>query len=100
MSFEISGYVFEGPFSIPQDIEQESGVYLVLGLTEDHKAIVVEVGASDNIQNAVETHANKDCWEKLRGIALAFGYLLIQDSNGSNRSEIMGNIRSSNKTIF
>ena len=44
MSFEISGYVFEGPYSIPQDIEQESGVYLVLGLTEDHKTIVVEVG--------------------------------------------------------
>jgi hypothetical protein len=77
-----------------------SGIYIVIGLTDNQSAIVVEVGESHNVRHAVETHVNKSCWEKLRGIALAFGYLQVQDGDGDMRSEILKRISSSNKTIF
>lgn len=100
MSFEVNECLFDGPFATPAQLVISSGIYWIIGLTDDKKAVIVDVGESSTIQKAVQTHKNKDCWEKLRGVALAFAALSMPDSNQNDRSEVINSIRSKNKIIF
>ena len=73
MSIDISWYEFEGPYEYTEDLKDESGVYVVLNLTDDS---VIDVGQSDEVRSQVEYHDRKDCWSRYasKGVVYAAFY--------------------------
>lgn len=63
MSITIANYQFNGPFTSTGDLENLSGVYVILGRNNDNESwFPVDVGESAMVKNRVETHDRKTCW--------------------------------------
>ena len=63
MSLIIAGYEFEGPYLVVEDLQDRSGVYVILD-RRDEKYIVIDVGESHAVKSRVTNHERKDCWKK------------------------------------
>ena len=62
MSIKIAGYVFDGPFFSTHQLEDKSGVYVIL-CKKNNKYIPIDVGESSAVKSRVEKHDRKDCWK-------------------------------------
>jgi len=57
----ISGYIFEGPFDTPLDLEDHPGVYVILDVKGDDRRII-DVGEAFNVLSRVTNHERKVYW--------------------------------------
>lgn len=63
MSIIIGKYTFDGPYTSPNELEDRSGVYIII-CQKDNKKDLIDVGESATVKSRVETHDRKDCWGK------------------------------------
>lgn len=61
MHINICGFSFEGPYHDTSNLENSSGVYVILDNQQDK---ILDVGESENVRMRIETHDRKNCWEK------------------------------------
>ena len=87
MSIDISWYEFEGPYEYTEDLNDESGVYVVLDITDYN---VIDVGQSDEVESRVEYHDRKDCWSRNSSKGVVYAVLYCDDPD---KTEIEETIR-------
>ena len=64
---EIGGYIFEGPFDTPLELEDHPGVYVILDVKGSDRWII-DVGEASAVMSRVKNHERKVCWvQKCRG---------------------------------
>lgn len=87
---KISQYDFEGPFSSTNELENSSGVYVILGRNDSNNWNVVDVGESEDVKTRVQNHDRKSCWERTgySSLAVAASY-----TNEYNRVKLERELR-------
>lgn len=64
---EIGGYIFEGPFETPLELEDHPGVYVILDVKGSDRRII-DVGEASAVMSRVKNHERKVCWvQRCRG---------------------------------
>lgn len=64
---EIGGYIFEGPFDTPLELEDHPGVYVILDVRGSDRR-VLDVGEAAAVLTRVKNHERKVCWvQRCRG---------------------------------
>lgn len=82
MSIQIGNYHAEGPFGNESGLLAHSGVYIVLGRTNQASNWdVVDVGESENIQDRVSNHDRSPCWRGLGHATLAVAAIYADERN-------------------
>jgi hypothetical protein len=64
MSIEIGRWTFYGPTRDTSNLQDRSGVYVILCLRNDQKYYVIDVGESAEVKTRVENHDRKACWAR------------------------------------
>jgi hypothetical protein len=64
MSINIGRWTFEGPYKDTSNLQDRSGVYVILCLRANQKYFVIDVGESAQVKTRVENHDRKDCWSR------------------------------------
>ena len=64
MSINILNYRFEELFENPSCLQNQSGVYVILGNNGGNHWDVIDVGESDHVKTRVENHDRAMCWQK------------------------------------
>ena len=85
MSINISNYNFDGPYSDTDQLEDKSGVYVILCLNlNNNKYAVIDIGESAEVKTRIESHDRKQCWSNnCNGeILVAVLYTLNQQQHG------------------
>lgn len=63
MEFKISGYTFAGPYDSVEQLNDESGVYVVVtGETGNWK--LLDCGESPKVKERVSNHERRECWQR------------------------------------
>ena len=106
MLISILGYDFEGPYPSSDQLENKSGVYVVvdwrdcrisyLGNSDivdvDKWPYIIDVGKSRNIKRRLEEyHRRRDCWEQHSGGAYQFAVYYTAEED--ERKDIEDSIR-------
>jgi hypothetical protein len=61
MAFVLSGYTFSGPFDSVDQLNDESGVFVVVtGETGNWK--LIDCGEAGNLKQKISNHERKECW--------------------------------------
>ena len=64
---EIGGYIFEGPFDTPLELEDHPGVYVILDVKGSDRR-VIDVGEASAVMSRVKNHERKVSWvQRCRG---------------------------------
>ena len=93
MTVEIGGYTFSGWWNNVSTLDEKSGVYAI-GCEKDGKVKVLDVGESGNVQDRVEQHDRKDCWNKnCKSGTLKYAQHLTPNKQQAGRKEIEQDIR-------
>lgn len=82
MSITIANYQFNGPFTSTDDLQNQSGVYVILGRNSANDSwSPVDAGESERVKERVETHDRKPCWtgRKFQTLAAATFYATERD---------------------
>jgi hypothetical protein len=80
MTIEITGYLFDGPYTLIQDPKDDAGVYAVLCIHGKGNSFLVDVGESDQVRSGIENSEKKACWiENCKGV-LAVAILYTPES--------------------
>ena len=61
MYISLGGYRFDDPVISTDQLDERSGVYVVLDAFDHSK--VLDVGYSENVRERLETHDRRDQWE-------------------------------------
>lgn len=66
MTMRISGYEFEGPYSIDTTVipADRAAVYVIICTSSDGKHYVKDVGESGEIGVRIANHDRRPCWER------------------------------------
>jgi hypothetical protein len=94
MPIHIEDYTFDGPFARVEDLKERAGVYAVVCLMSNQKHFLIDVGESDNIRNAIETHERKECWITNCKGSLLVAALYTTELDNRGRADIVAFIRS------
>ena len=63
MPITISGYTFEGPYSSPNSLRDNQGVYAILNGTV--RPNILYVGESESVRTRVtNNHERESCWDR------------------------------------
>jgi len=66
-TIEIGGYIFEGPFDTPLELQDRPGVYVILDVRGTFRRMI-DVGESPAVRSRVMDHDRRICWaQKSRG---------------------------------
>jgi hypothetical protein len=98
MSLEISGYQFEGPYSIDTTVisSNRAAVYVIICKTSDGKNHVTDVGESGEVGVRIGNHDRKPCWERNCNSSLSVYLRYMPSSEGytaADRRELESKIR-------
>ena len=63
MSLTVSDITFEGPFSSSDDLEDRSGVYLIVDQV-DGETLLIDCGESAQMRTRVASHDRSECWQR------------------------------------
>ncbi len=63
MTLDVLGYTFDGPYASAHDLEDRSGVYLIVDST-NRSYQPVDYGESPTVKTRVSTHDRADCWQR------------------------------------
>jgi len=97
MSLEITGqssliYNFEGPYDDTDDLQDRSGVYVIV-CEENSENIPIDVGESSKVKSRIESHDRKECWiQNCEGDLVVYVYYTPNQTKKS-RMEIEQDIR-------
>jgi len=94
MSITIGSILFDGPFKSAEDLEDRSGVYVILCKENDNNYKVIDVGESAKVKSRVESHDRKPCWESNCNSSLAVAVHYTPRLQQSGRMEIEQALRS------
>jgi hypothetical protein len=92
MSINIHGYIFEGPYTELNKLEDLSGVYAIL----DHRAdatILIDVGESSEVRTRITNHDRKPCWTSKSQGTLSVAVKYTPNLQQTGRKEIEQAIR-------
>ncbi|MCU7859297.1 MAG: hypothetical protein KZQ86_05580 [Candidatus Thiodiazotropha sp. (ex Lucinoma kastoroae)] len=65
MNINIGNYNFYGPFASASGLQNQSGVYAILGRNGDSEQWkVVDIGESARVQERVANHDRASCWNR------------------------------------
>lgn len=64
MTFTIVGYTFSGPYRSAAELEDRSGVYVVLTPTDATHFKALDVGESATVKTRITHHERKPCWQR------------------------------------
>jgi len=92
MTLNVSGYTFEGPYASTDDLEDRSGVYVIVDSTADGYQ-PIDCGESATVKTRVSTHDRADCWKQNCSGRLMFAVLYTPNLQASGRREIESKIR-------
>lgn len=92
MSLVVSGVTFEGPFSSTDELEDQSGVYLVVDRVNGQNR-PIDCGESATVRTRVASHDRSDCWWKNGRGTLAVAVHYTPGLHQSGRREIESKIR-------
>ena len=90
---QVSQYNFEGPYQHTGQLENRSGIYVIL-TTNNNTNYVVDVGESSQIKDRIENHDRQSCWTRnsLNG-TLSVAVLYTPHLQQSGRIEIEQELR-------
>ena len=92
MAVQIGNYSFEGVFSDPSSLRNNSGVYAILTrATTGDKFTVLDIGESGGVRDRVSNHDREDSWKcnkKQAGLSYAAHYC-----DEKTRMKIEGELR-------
>ena len=63
MAITIAEYTFSGPSKVTGNLENRSGVYVIL-TPNGNTYKVLDVGESSRVRDRVENHDREDCWKR------------------------------------
>ncbi len=95
MSLSILGHSFEGPFSSTSQLEDRSGVYVILtrkNSTENFT--VIDVGESATVKTRVDKHERSNCWSQNNLGELKVSACYTPNMGQPGRMEVEQEIRS------
>lgn len=92
MTVVIGGYTFQGWYNFVSTLSTNSGIYAI-GCEKDEKVKVIDVGEAGDIQDRVENHDRKDCWNDECDDELRYAQYLTPGKTKSEREEIEKDIR-------
>ena len=80
---KIGNYEFEGPFPIEQtwQVQNRSGVYVILTGTLNNRYKVLDVGESESLRDRIENHDREDCWRRNRQAGLYVAVLYCDEQS-------------------
>ena len=83
MSIKIGNYLFDGPYTSTDRLEDRAGIYAIL-CQKGGESYPVDVGESATVKTRVENHERKDCWKNnCKGtLAIAVYYTLNLQQRG------------------
>lgn len=82
MSIQIGNYHAEGPFGNENSLQARSGVYVILGRSQQQAPWnVVDVGESGNIRDRVTCHDRAPCWRGQGHAQLAVAAIYSDERN-------------------
>lgn len=94
MGIKIGQWTFEGPYPYGMpNLEDRSGVYVILCLGADQKYYVIDVGESATVKTRVENHDRKDCWKRNCSGKLYVAVLYTPNLQQPGRTDIERKIR-------
>ncbi len=85
-------YSFEGPYRNTNDLEDRSGVYLIICYV-DEKYYPIDVGESKNVKSRVETHDRAQCWKKNCKNEIMYSVYYTPNKQQPGRKEVEQDIR-------
>lgn len=63
LSIIIANYTFEGPYTSTNDLQDRSGVYVII-CQNNGKYYPIDVGESHEVKTRVEGHDRSSCWKQ------------------------------------
>ncbi|MBN1293156.1 MAG: hypothetical protein JXB48_15065 [Candidatus Latescibacteria bacterium] len=102
LSFKKWGYDFEGAFSHPEYLKEQSGVY-VIWCRSGAIWTVLDVGESENIRHYVLNHPHGEMWEKLclnSSRILYYSATYTRSTDKTGRVEIVNKIKEASSPLF
>jgi len=93
MSIEISGFLFDGPYSTTDNLNNRSGVYAILCKNNDDTYRLIDVGESAQVKSRVENHDRKACWGDNCHSALSVAVHYTPHLQQTGRMEVEQKIR-------
>lgn len=94
VSLTIGNYTFEGPYTSTNDLQDRSGVYVIVCQTNG-KNYPIDVGESSEVKSRVEGHERSSCWKRNCSSTLAAAVLYTPNMQQSGRRAIEEEIRNS-----
>jgi hypothetical protein len=92
MSLNVAKYPFEGPYSTTDNLQDKSGVYVIVGSSNGtHNP--VDVGESSQVKSRIENHDRKSCWKRHCNQNLAVAVLYTPHLQQQGRMQIEQKIR-------
>ena len=92
MTLKVADYSFEGPYASADDLEDRSGVYVVVDSTAGEYRLI-DCGESATVKTRIATHDRADCWERNRSGTLMFAVRYTPNLQQAGRREIESEIR-------
>jgi len=92
MSINIGKYVFEGPYTTTDQLDDRSGVYAIL-CHGGQKYSIVDVGESSTLKSRVEGHDRKICWKRNCSSTLEVAVLYTPNAQQHGRMLIEQELR-------
>jgi len=82
MSIQLGNYHADGPFGNENSLLERSGVYVILGRSQQTaRWNVVDVGESENIRDRVANHDRGPCWRGQGHSQLAVAAIYTDERN-------------------
>lgn len=92
MSIKVGRYIFEGPYSSTESLEDKSAVYVILCSTNSSYE-PIDCGESATVKSRVENHERKRCWNRNCSGTLKVAVLYTPNLQSVGRTMIEQEIR-------
>ncbi len=92
MSIRFESYIFEGPYTNPDDLEDKSGVYVIL-CEKGKRYYLIDTGETDSVKSRIENHDRKEFWNWYCLGNLKFSVIYTPRLQQASRIEIEQKLR-------
>ena len=94
MSIKIGRYQFEGPYSSTANLEDKSGIYVILCQTSPNSNYnLIDCGESATVKTRVANHDRADSWKRNCSGSLHVAVLYTPNAQSAGRVAIEQEIR-------
>ncbi|WP_321403877.1 hypothetical protein [Maridesulfovibrio sp.] len=95
MSISIGGFTATGPYTNTEDLQDRSGVYILLTKKNivNNKWKVVDIGESREIRSRVQDHDREECWGWESEGVLDYAVIYTSGKQKAGRMEVEHELR-------